>query len=693
MPLTLFLPDAGALPPISAIYAWNGWTTGGSIQVECIVTADFNGDGRDDIAAHFYEMHGAAGQTDPVPNRLVVYLAQPDGTFVDGTASLFGADVVTLPGASRKVSVGDLNGDGRPDWVFALNREDGRPASKVQDMQSQSAVILSQPGGHYSVLPIGDADWYHAARIFESGGVGHVVVQGFTSYGNPFIQADGFISATNSDFVLNAGGTGFVSQGDFPSDGSTFVVIPPATPRGVVTQVVSVVRTNQNDQVPGLLERDAAGKWSLVDSLAPVPVHQVPFVAWNGDRGTASLAVVDGVSVVGPYYPESAIVRLDAYTAPLVLMNFAGGGIAAPRADGYYYENDSASYQKIELYRIEDHTLQRAGEMIGMNPWSYYFNIQVLDLNRDGLDDVITYPYNGNGQPTVFLSLGNGDFKKLDTSAFPVAPTQGWGSAPYLNGVSKFMDINGDGIYDLLYYLMGANPQFGVPANWQVYVGTTNRLGDADTSPISIASRGHGSIISTWGGNDTISDVNPSSHPTTIDAGAGVDTASYSGARASYNIVRLSNGEWSIDQPGGVHDTLMNVERLSFADAHFAIDLDGNAGMTAKIIGVVFGAQAVSNKVYVGIGLNYLDSGMASGQLMQLALDAAGVVNHAGEVNLLWSNLFGSAPTPAEAAPYVDMLDRGTITTSALGMLAAELELNKTNIHFVGLQQAGIEYV
>lgn len=54
------------------------------------------------------------------------------------------------------------------------------------------------------------------------------------------------------------------------------------------------------------------------------------------------------------------------------------------------------------------------------------------------------------------------------------------------------------------------------------------------------------------------------------------------------------------------------------------MDVDGNAGTVAKIIGAVFGKQAIENKVYVGIGLSFLDGNWSYDNLAALALDAAG---------------------------------------------------------------------
>jgi len=42
---------------------------------------------------------------------------------------------------------------------------------------------------------------------------------------------------------------------------------------------------------------------------------------------------------------------------------------------------------------------------------------------------------------------------------------------------------------------------------------------------------------------------------------------------------------------------------------------------------------------------------------------------------------------------FADLLDNGTFTVGGLGVLAADTELNQTNIKLVGLAQTGLEYV
>jgi hypothetical protein len=123
-----------------------------------------------------------------------------------------------------------------------------------------------------------------------------------------------------------------------------------------------------------------------------------------------------------------------------------------------------------------------------------------------------------------------------------------------------------------------------------------------------------------------------------------------------------------------------------------AYDLDGNAGIAAKILGAVFGKDSISNKNYVGIGLHFLDAGWTYDNLAGLALDAAGAKTNDQIVSLLWTNVIGTNPTLADKQPFIALLENG-MSAGALAHLAADTSFNTTNINLVGLAQTGIEYL
>lgn len=177
------------------------------------------------------------------------------------------------------------------------------------------------------------------------------------------------------------------------------------------------------------------------------------------------------------------------------------------------------------------------------------------------------------------------------------------------------------------------------------------------------------------------------------EGGDGVDTAAYALGAASYQVstsagvLRVTGADLS--------DTLVQVERLAFADYKLAFDLAGNAGTTAKILGAVFGSQAVANREYTAIGLQLLDAGASYASVMQLALDAklgAGASAQA-VVTLLYSNVTGMAPGAAELALYTGLLQTGQYTPATLGMLAADTPANAANINLVGLAATGLAYL
>ena len=195
-------------------------------------------------------------------------------------------------------------------------------------------------------------------------------------------------------------------------------------------------------------------------------------------------------------------------------------------------------------------------------------------------------------------------------------------------------------------------------------------------------------------GNDVFT---PGSGGDTVNGLGGIDTVQYSLARQNYNISQTTSG-WTVQDTTGKTgtDILSNIERLSFADSKLALDLSGNAGTTAKILGAVFGKASVTNQQYVGIGLQYLDSGTAYQDLMQLALGVklGTDINDASKVvDLLYNNVVGSAPDQATLATYVGLLNSHQYTAASLGVLAADTSFNTANIDLIGLSHTGIAFI
>lgn len=196
-----------------------------------------------------------------------------------------------------------------------------------------------------------------------------------------------------------------------------------------------------------------------------------------------------------------------------------------------------------------------------------------------------------------------------------------------------------------------------------------------------ITGGGGGDQITGGGGNDN------------IDGGIGIDIAIFSGASKGYKISTeatsvLVTGDAITD---GI-DTLLNIERIRFSDKSIAIDLNGNAGISAKVIGAVLGKTQVQNSTYVGLGLSYLDKGMSYSDLSALALTAVGATTNDAVVSTLWKNVIGTDATAEIKAPYIKMLTDG-MKVGDLVVLAADTSFNTTNINLVGLAQTGIEYL
>jgi serralysin len=189
-----------------------------------------------------------------------------------------------------------------------------------------------------------------------------------------------------------------------------------------------------------------------------------------------------------------------------------------------------------------------------------------------------------------------------------------------------------------------------------------------------------------------------------LNGGSERDVALYSAARGSYSLARSGDQFEIIDSrafpavvgafQGDGHDTLVDIERVRFADIAVALDVDGAAGMTAKLIGAVFGREVLQQRELVGIGLGLFDSGMTYEQVASLAVGSAlGSHSNTDFVNHVYSNIFGVLPSPSELLAFVEMLEAQVHTQTSLAMLAAEHALNLQNINLAGLAETGLEYI
>lgn len=186
-----------------------------------------------------------------------------------------------------------------------------------------------------------------------------------------------------------------------------------------------------------------------------------------------------------------------------------------------------------------------------------------------------------------------------------------------------------------------------------------------------------------------------------IEGLSGTDTVVLPGARSAWDIARSSaqTEVWNAAaRAGGLGSAEMQgIEKLRFDDMLLDLRLaEGQpANQVARLLGAVFGREAAANKEYAGTGLYFMDQlDYSYARLMQLALDVRLGANPSHErlVDLLYTNVIGTAPDAATRKEYVDMLVQGVVTPVTLSIAAANTDFNKANIDLVGLAQTGLAY-
>jgi Ca2+-binding RTX toxin-like protein len=193
----------------------------------------------------------------------------------------------------------------------------------------------------------------------------------------------------------------------------------------------------------------------------------------------------------------------------------------------------------------------------------------------------------------------------------------------------------------------------------------------------------------------------------TIDGGAGTDTAQYSGKLADYNLVlgaTTANTSTVTDKVANRDgaDSLVNIERLKFADVNVALDLAPTqaAGKAVLMMAVAtsLGPALATLPNLAGIFLNYFDTGASlqdgANLLVASGISAAfaGGSDNASLVKMVYADVYGKAPDAATLASLLAPLTAGTTTQAAwLASMAASAD-NQSHVNLTGYAGTGLQY-
>ncbi len=177
-----------------------------------------------------------------------------------------------------------------------------------------------------------------------------------------------------------------------------------------------------------------------------------------------------------------------------------------------------------------------------------------------------------------------------------------------------------------------------------------------------------------------------------VDGGAGTDTVVIPATLGQTHVQAHGNGSFTLQRltDGAMLDTT-RVERVTFSDTKLALDLDGNAGQAAKLLGALGGPALLANKGVVGEVIRLLDAGASSQTIAGLGLQLLGASTPTQIAQTLWTNVVGRAGTDGELKLLTDLM-AGGVSASELVVMAANLDANAVRIDLVGLTAKGIEF-
>ena len=451
-PVALFATTPQLLPDLKAKY--DALCKSDDVAVQNAIPANLTGhtDGKKDLVFNIW-CSQIVGQTPTLdtPNGMVAFIQQADGSFVDGTRTLFGVDMVDLIGVGGNSVVYDFNGDGKDDIVFAITGEDGRPLPPgFTGNNRQNVFLTSKPNGTYSVEHLGPYSYNAYISLLDNEVGGKDVSISAVAYGG-----------TNTTWRYQ-NGWGQVAAIDWVS--SMAVFFKPLTGNLVSTSAITQAWAGLS-----LYTRNIGSAWTNSSNWSFPNPKTVAWLSWNGDLGDASMITYNGKDYASVVFENGCELKLKATDKKSVaIMALSTTEIVGGYKGGTLVDGDPSLQRVTKLMAfttsnnvIENINLPIANEVQNV----IFFRISCGDLNGDGSDDILVMPWGVNAVPIVYLNDGAGNFSLVDTSKLPRPSTD------FRDSTMLYVDINGDGIRDLLYWPLAALSGNPSKVQYQIFKG------------------------------------------------------------------------------------------------------------------------------------------------------------------------------------------------------------------------------
>ncbi|HSH89769.1 MAG TPA: hypothetical protein VK996_07270 [Ramlibacter sp.] len=629
------------------------------------------------VAATRVNMTSASGAI--VPTQVAILEQQDDGGFAIATDQYIADPLIN--GVNGTVVVADFNDDGNSDIFLAAENES-------PGMYAHSTAYVSNDSGGFTKFTLDDDSNAHDQQVFIVNGQPIVAVGSIGTLAEANNTAP---VVTDLNPIYSWNGSGFSEH-----------LVYPQIEQNFLGASVAIGELNGDGKLQYLVGGFAYGPGY------PLPEHIITNIAvYNFDPETLTLTG-NPLAVMPSYFSD--ISGTNSTNARIVIDDFNHDG--KPDIIGVAYLDQGPDTQSmLQMLQNEGdfHFTDVSDELNGgyrQDSAIPSYQFRAVDLDGSGIASYVSdsTDYTRSDRQNNFIMVNDGtghlyyamhdEFLALGQQSRAYAASLGFNPPPDSTYCPTFTSyVDADGLIDFEAKVAGAKMVDGLLTAMYAFVNVPTRIDLATyvTTPMNVADRNGSGLIRTFAGNDRVYDASHAA-AASIDGGQGIDTAVYSAPRADFSV-SASGGVLSVGAPG-LSDTLHNIERVEFSDGKFAFDLDGHAGTVARFIAAVFGAALVQVPIYVGVGLSCLDSGMSDLTLMQLALDVrlgAGA-SHQAVVELLYTNVVGVAPTPAETAYFQGLLDDGTYTPAVLAILASGTSINADHIGLTGLAATGLGY-